>query len=87
MAAIRTIHGRTLDGERFYQQALATARATLASVQDSARDGALRQVARETLQEAHSALGQQDFFACVDALGGQQALITRLVADLERRNA
>jgi len=82
MAEIFTIGGRHLDVEQFFAQTLATARANLSYVQGSERAAALRQVAREALQEAHSTLSQSAFFACLDALGGQEAVVERLVTML-----
>lgn len=73
----------TPDHARFLRQAILTARANLAYVQGSERqEETLRQVAREALQEAHSALPQAAFFACLDALGGQQAAVGAIVAAL-----
>ena len=75
MAELHTIRGRRLDSEAFYAQALATTRANLPYATDA------RQAAREALQEAHSSLSQAAFFACLDALGGREALLERLCTD------
>lgn len=71
-----------MDTTQFLAQAIATARANLAYVQGSERDAAEREAARSALQEAHSTLSQRDFFAALDALGGQDAAITQIVAGL-----
>jgi hypothetical protein len=73
-----------IDAAQFYANALQTARANLTYMEGTARANALRHVAREALQEAHSTLSQPDFFAALDALGGQQAVIEKLVQDLGR---
>lgn len=72
------------DPEHLYRRTLATACASLASVQDSARGlVTARQVAREALQEAGSCLPQAAFFACLHALGGHEAVIHRISAALK----
>ena len=70
------------DPATFYQQALVTAQANLTYVEGTDRVSAMRQAAREALQEAHSSLGQAAFFAALDALGGQQTVLERLERDL-----
>lgn len=66
----------------YFSRFLATARANLAYVGGTERPQAYRQAAREALQEWHSSLSQPEFFAVLDALGGQQALLERLEAAL-----
>lgn len=74
-----------IDTTQFFTKLLATARANLSYTQGTERDsGSVRQAAREALQEAHSSVSQPAFFAALDALGGQQAVLERLAQALQQ---
>ena len=65
-----------MDTHAFYTHLLSTTRANLSYVQGSERTpDVVRQAASAALQEANSTLSQAAFFAAVDALGGQQAVL------------
>lgn len=68
-----------MDTQQFFQRALELARANLPYTQTP---GDKERAAKSALEEAHVNLSQRDFFAAVDALGGHEALVTRLVAAL-----
>jgi len=74
-----------MDTTQFLQQLIATARANLAASATQRAGGGTatpREAARAALQEAHSALSQTTFFAAMDALGGQAAVLARLEREL-----
>jgi hypothetical protein len=66
-----------IDYDQFFQRAVEIARATLPYC-----DGDRGEAARTALQEAHVNLGQREFFAAIDALGGDEALKRRIVEAL-----
>lgn len=68
-----------MDTQQFFQRALEIARSNLPYTENP---GDKERAAKSALEEAHVNLGQRDFFAAVDALGGHDALIQRLVAAL-----
>jgi hypothetical protein len=78
MANIWTIGGRHVNPEQFYRRALATAKANHVYVEGTRSASTARQMAREALGEAYSSNSQATYFACLDALGGEQAVIKRI---------
>lgn len=67
-----------MDTKRFYIHALEIARANLPYTMGHDK----RRAVRSALEEAHVNLGQVEFFAMIDALGGHEALVRSLVAEL-----
>lgn len=63
----------SIDTTTFFAQLLTTTRQNLASGAPT-----VRQAAQHALNEAHSALSQEHFFAAYDYLGGAEAIITTL---------
>jgi hypothetical protein len=74
--------GRRVNPDQFYRHALATAKANHDYVEGTRSASTARQMAREALGEAYSSVDQAGYFACVDALGGEQAVIDRIVTDM-----
>mgnify|MGYP001616064334 CR=1 FL=1 len=72
-----------MDTERFYLHALEIARMTLDTLRSQGETISAERAVRVTLQEAHTNLGQREFFAAVDGLGGHETLVKRLVATLK----
>jgi hypothetical protein len=66
-----------IDYEAFFQRAVEIARETLPFC-----DGDRGEAARCAIDEAHVNLGQREFFAAIDALGGDEALKARIMAAL-----
>ena len=71
-----------MDTERFYLHALEIARMTLDTLRSQGKTISSESAVRVTLQEAHTNLGQREFFAAIDALGGHDSLVKQLVAAL-----
>lgn len=68
-----------MNAQKFYRHALEIARANLPYTEPT---GDKAKAVRSALQEGHVNLGQAEFFMCIDALGGHDALIERLIAEL-----
>jgi len=72
MAQITTITGTTITPAAFLAHAIELARQNMQHGADA------HQAARAALDEAHTNLSQQTFFATLDALGGQQAALAQI---------
>jgi hypothetical protein len=66
-----------INSDQFFRHAVEIARANLPYC-----DGDKERAARSALQEAHANLGQREFFAAIDALGGDEELRRKIVAEL-----
>jgi hypothetical protein len=82
MAELSMPGGRHVNPEQFYRHALATAKANHAYVEGTRSASTARQMAREALGEAYSSNSQATYFACLDALGGELAVLNRIVTDM-----
>lgn len=65
----------TVNTTQFFTQLVETARKDLAHPVPGVTGYTARNAAQDALDEAHSALSQPQFFAALDALGGQQAAL------------
>lgn len=79
----RWIGTRQPKEEVFYRKAVCCAHAAHSYVQGSERSRATAmQAAKEGIQDACKLLQEQDFFAALDACGGQQALTSAIAHEI-----